>query len=50
MISGNGSETKDFKGNVIDSERNTYDNVDDYSCECINCGAKLDIEKVDVGS
>lgn len=47
-ISGTGSETKDFKGNVLDCDRNTYDNVDKHSIVCINCGQKLDINKIDI--
>lgn len=49
-IGGYGSVTMDFKGNTIDCERNTIDDVDYYSVTCINCNSKLDAEKVDVGN
>ncbi len=47
-ITGNGSEVRDFEGNVIDSERETFDDIDYYTIRCLNCNAKLDYEKLDL--
>ena len=47
-ITGNGSEVRDFEGNVIDSERETFDDIDYYTICCLNCNAKLDYEKLDL--
>ena len=47
-ITGNGSEIRDFNGNVIDSEREVFDNIDYYDICCINCNAKLDVNRLDL--
>jgi hypothetical protein len=46
-IGGTGSQTFDFKGNILDSERETFDS-NDPTVECLNCHRQIDIERVQI--
>jgi len=48
-ISGHGSETRNFKGHVIEAHRSMRDNVDYYSVKCINCDKYIDTDRLEVG-
>ena len=45
-IRGSGSESRDFKNNVIDAERVVVDDVCAYSNRCLECKGSIDYEKV----
>jgi len=45
-IHGNGHEGRDFKGKVIDCEREVFDS-NERSVECLNCGKPIQYEKVE---
>lgn len=47
LITGYGYEIRNFNGDVIDANRETFDKSSDY-VECLNCGKPIDSEKVDI--
>jgi hypothetical protein len=47
IIHGNGFEIRNFKGKVIDCERNQFDDSG-HVVQCIVCGHFIEIEKVQI--
>lgn len=46
-VSGYGFEKRTFKGNVLDAERNVFDNNERFAV-CLDCGKQIDTDKLDL--
>lgn len=47
VIHGYGHEIRSFEGEVLDADRNVYDDTENWA-SCINCGENIDSNKLEI--